>query len=532
MQKRAVHIFISVLFAAVVAAFSPFSAFADDQTTIICLDKEKSTYDIGETLTFTIGVSSPDGGYITSAYCGFGYNQSTMELISETDTPDHIWIRNGSASRWLYSKEITFRVKSDGKIYFIAGAYSGNGVIQAYKADGSRVACPRASVVYKAGTGIYTPTSDCNAKSIRLFSAKTGEQIELNRRFDKYSTEYSAEVPADLEGVTIEAEAEADTDEVVLPDGGKVTLHSGDNEIVVGIKSPDGTKDYTFVLHKPEEEISVKTIHVTDENGKEIDYRFSIGEYEYDITVDNAVKHVYFEVEVNGKTRATYPEDEELTPGYSFRSVTVENGSDSREYTYYIYRKLSQLSLSSLIVEGSDELVYDLDKEFSPDVTEYSISVPSDVQKLTITCTVGNEEDHIKEDLSAPFELTAGTNIIPITVTDGTNENVYTLTVEKDAAPEAEWIKTDDGLDEDTPVNSIQLSYEKKNLNFLIPTAAVILIGIVAAIVIAAGKAKKDYDKSSEAAGARLDREREKRLKQMDKELKQKIDQKVKEIKK
>ena len=124
-----------------------FSYAGSNNTTIIALDPNRD-YAKGEKVTVTVGISSTDGSYLKSANCGFGYNGATMRLLTETDTPDHFLVESDTPKKWLYY-DLEFEMIADGKMYFIAGAYSGDGVIKAIKADGSRVDLPRASVVLK-----------------------------------------------------------------------------------------------------------------------------------------------------------------------------------------------------------------------------------------------------------------------------------------------------------------------------------------------------------------------------------------------
>lgn len=489
--------------------FSPGIAYAaNGQTTIIVLDQAKNSYQVGEKVQATIRVSAPDGSYLTKAYCGFGYNASTMKKLTETDTQDHIWLESDTPVKWL-SGTIEFEMRTDGKMYFIAGAYDGDGVIEAYKADGSKIRCPRASVVYKIGTGIYTATSDCNLESCEILDPKQNA-VSLNREFDKNITEYWAEVPASCDILSIQAIAENAEDTVIIPED--LSLSSGENDITVGVQAVSGeVKDYIFHITRPAEVVEITDMHLYDVSGIEIDFDFKVDTYSYDINVPEDCDSISFVADTGDRTTVEYPTDLTLTPGYSSKYVTVRSASEEKVYEFYICRQLSSLSLSSLVVETSDEATYPLDPAFDPEIMEYNLNVPSDVTTASVIYTVANETDLVKEDLNE-ISLVHGDNDITLTVTDGVNEKVYMIHLKRDE--KIIFTKPTEKADDFLHLNTTEhVGFRYIDLFFVAVIGSILIVVVIGCVILMLAHSKKDYDMSREAISDRNEKERKKRLK-------------------
>lgn len=502
---------------AIMAAFMvpPVTSMAaSNQTTIIALSSDHSTYQIGEKVTVTIRVSAPDGSYLTKAYCGFGYNGSTMKKLTETETEDHIWLTSDKPVKWL-SGEIEFEMKADGKMFFIAGAYDGEGVIMAYRADGSRMSCPRASVVYKVGTGIYTPTSDCNLASCIITDSNTGEAINFNRDFDSNITEYWADVSADTESILIDAKTELSEDSILLPED--MTLAPGENLIKVGVQSVGGgTKEYLFHITRPTETAQVSEIKIFDDKGNQISYPFAPEIHSYDITVEEDCRSIRFEAD-GMKGSAEYPDNLEILPGYNSKIVAIKTSTDRKEYEYYIYRKLSSLSMSSLVVDTSDGQSYPLTPEFSPETEKYELSVPSDVSKAYIHYTLANADDYLKEEYNE-VKLDHGDNVIDLVVTDGANERTYEVNIIREEAT-----VFSQESDEETPKlnDKEHVGFQYTDLVLIAGIGAVIIvIALIGSVLFMHGE-KKEYLGSNEALAAQREKERKARLQKIEKEMKE-----------
>lgn len=514
--KKAFIVFISfaMIFGTLLSAALP--AFAkDNQTTIIMLDKVKSSYDVGERIKVRVGISSTDGSYLKSANVGFGYNGATMRLLSETDTQDHFTIESDAPQKWLYY-DLEFEMITNGKMFFIAGAYDGDGVIVARKADGSKITLPRASVVYKIGTGIYTKTSDLNLESASITDKATGEAVSFNREFDKNITEYYAEVASSVSEISIDAKAESEEDQVILPD---TNLIPGDNDIEIGVKGLDGTvKKYVFHIHRPAEMVAVEDISLTDDQGRKVSYTFNQDTLSYDINVDEHVSKITFEPKAgNDKTKFDLPVVDKIDAGYNIKTIKAYTDTDEKTYEFNIFRELSSLSLSSLVVEASDETAPALTPAFSPDVFEYEASVTADVRSVKLVYTLGNSGDMVK-DAPEDITLNAGDNYCSVTVTDGINERVYSVIIHK-----AEYVRvtTEETKEIKAPIIPKDFThYKKVNLTALLIGGGAVLLVILCASAYHVIKENTQYNKTEDAKENQTEKERKKRLKEKAKERK------------
>ena len=523
---KKITLLFSLLTVCLIAPLSTKEAkAADGQTTIIILDK-KGPYSIGEKVKVTVGVASTDGAYLKEAWCGFGYNGATMKLLSETDTEDHFRVTSDTSAKWLYY-DLEFEMTANGKMFFIAGAYSGDGVIEAIKADGNHISLPRASVLYSIGTGIYTKVSDCNLDSLKI-TDQDGNEIEFNRSFDKNITSYSAVVAPSVDELKIEATTENPEDEIILPD---LKVEAGENIKAIGVRATDGTiKEYTFTLTKPSVAAEVNDIRIIKENGEELEYEFDRETLRYDLVVENECTIICFDVDLpSEKISYEISGDETLETGYNMKDVRIYTDNDEKVYEFFIYREPSELTLTSLVAEGSDELTIKLDPEFNPEVTEYSGMVTPDVRRIKFIGTLANPEDYIKEAVEGEpeYELSFGTNSYTITVTDGINERVYTIDITR---PEYEKIDSDEE-DQGPYRNPYEFTYfQKRNLTILIIGAAAIFLIMALTNVIKAKHAEKEYKESEEAEIDTLKETREKRLKRLAKERKKQQKAKKKDL--
>lgn len=486
---------------------------AAENTTIIALDPNRN-YEKGEIVKVTVGISSTDGSYLKSANVGFGYNGSTMKLLTETDTEDHFYVESEKPVKWLYY-DMEFEMLNDGKMYFIAGAYDGDGVIKAIKADGSRINLPRASVVRKIGTGIFTKSSDCNLKEI-VITTENGSQLELNRDFDKNITEYWATVEASIDEVDFDGIVENENDKIIIPDP---KLLPGENTKEVFVEAIDGVrKKYIFHITRPEQPLEITSIKLFGSDGNEIPYEFNQDTTEYYIEIENEIDSITFK----GETPSKYVvidggENLPVREGYDNFNVVAKTESEEKTYHYNIFRKTPELRLLSLIGELSDETVLTIDQEFGTEVYEYTAKVTSDIKSVKFLYTLASKNASVKEN--PIYELDEGVNVCSITVTDGVNEIPYKVTIIKDAY---------DVTEKEDPtrkpiVNKREIkSFVYKNRQPITIVSIVIVVILIITSLVNLKDEISDYTSSEEKAYKDSERERKARLKEMKKKRKEK----------
>jgi len=498
-------------------------AFAGEwQSTIIIIDNEKKVYKIGETINFTIGIADPGGGYLNSADFGIGYSDQTLKPVSTDQNIDHVHISGGPA-KWLYYT-VTMQVIGSGRVYFIAGASSGAGMIKAVRSDGSVVTCPRASVVYSAGDDTVSPEitpvtppeelAEADLKSVHFQFTDNDEEIEFEREFDKNITTYStvlSDEDADRE-IKITAEAQNPEDQVVIPSS--ALLKEGLNSFSVTVKSSKGLADkvYTFNLSVPGSTKKLDEIKVVA-GLEEIPIDFRAEKYEYTFTVPENVDNIDFSTVGGPELNADRP-DGKLDYGCNVKYVVVHYDKKDARYTFYVYRECPKLSLSSMVGELSDDTTLKMDKEFDPSVTEYSAEVPSDVHKVKFNVTVPDTENtYIKQD-STEFELQHGDNNCVITVTDGYNDQDYIFRIFRQEAyvPQAE-------RDPEDKRNFKAFIFGTETDSSWIASAVfVVLILLIAFIIVFTIKNIRKFNKTKTAAADKEEDERKNRLKSKEKE--------------
>lgn len=488
-----------------------FSSFGKENTTIIMLNPNRD-YQKGEIVNVKIGVSSPDGSYLKSAVCGFGYNGSTMKLITETQKPDSFLMESDVPAKWLYY-DLQFEMLNDGKMYFIAGASSKEGTIRAIKADGSRIDLPRASVVYKIGTGLYTKVSDCNLEHLILYDENKNE-IKMSRFFDKNISEYWVIVGPEVSNISFGANVENKADKIILP---KSEIDAGESVKEIAVEATDGTqKKYIFHISKPIQPVVVDNIIITNGKGEKIPYDFSKDTEEYYLEVENDVHELKFMGETQSKYMSfQYPDAKKMEVGYNNLKVVAITQNQEKTYAFNIFRKPSKLQIMSLIGELSDDTTLKMDREFTPEKTEYSANVTADVKKVKFLYKLGDSEDKIIEN--SEFSLNAGINDCKLTVSDGVNEKVYSIVIIKDDYKKV-------SLSEDTNGPSKNenpfTSFIHKDLRafFVVGFISILFIGSI--IVIQLTGRMKEYKSSEEARVEREEKERLKRLKEKEKQRK------------
>ena len=143
-------------------------------------------------------------------------------------------------------------------------------------------------------------------------------------------------------------------------------------------------------------------------------------------------------------------------------TVTAENGS-AREYYINVTKteniELANANLENLAIENAS-----LIPEFSPDVTEYRVTIEEDVQNLNILAVPQIENAIVA--ITGNENLQPGENLISITVTavNGTTSKVYNIVVVKGNV-ETETVDEDNEQDGniEEPIENNQINIEKTN---------------------------------------------------------------------
>ena len=255
----------------------------------------------------------------------------------------------------------------------------------------------------------------------------------LSPDFDKDETEYNVTVPADVDSVVITAHA-ADAPRANVEGTGSKDVNSGANRFPVTVTADDGTTTKTYYVNVTRELSDDTKLSDLKVNGTTID-GFDPDEVLYDYgTVGNDVTSLEV-VGIPENPRATVEVEgaSDLQVGDNTITITVtaEDGQSTGQYIITVNREgSSNNDLSSLEVEG-----YDLDPDFDKDETSYSITVPSDVDSITVNAEA--EDDNATVEIEGADNLQPGENTVTVKVTaENGDEKVYTITVTKEEEPE------------------------------------------------------------------------------------------------
>lgn len=255
----------------------------------------------------------------------------------------------------------------------------------------------------------------------------------LSPDFDKDTLEYNVTVPADVDSVVITAHA-ADAPRANVEGTGSKDVNSGANRFPVTVTADDGTTTKTYYVNVTRELSDDTKLSDLKVNGTTID-GFDPDEVLYDYgTVGNDVTSLdVIGIPENPRATVEVEDASDLQVGDNTITVTVtaEDGQSTGQYIIKVNREgSSNNDLSSLEVEG-----YDLDPVFDKDETSYSITVPSDVDSITVNADA--EDDNATVEITGNDNLQSGENTVTVKVTaENGDEKEYTITVTKEEEQE------------------------------------------------------------------------------------------------
>ncbi|MBR4830707.1 MAG: cadherin-like beta sandwich domain-containing protein [Bacilli bacterium] len=213
---------------------------------------------------------------------------------------------------------------------------------------------------------------------------------------------------------------------------GDIALSVGDNRLPVVVTAHDGTtkKTYYVLVKRLNSAKNLETLTITSDPAGTLDPDFDPEKTTYTYTTDPNETEVTINATVpegSGSTILSGPGtyNPETTSEVTI-VVKAEDGSE-KPYVISLVRGLSrENTLNNLGVTG-----YELNEEFKPGDTEYTVTIPHNVDSITITTEKADSREQVTGD-GLKENLTYGENQYNITVTaeDPTVEpKVYTLTV-------------------------------------------------------------------------------------------------------
>ncbi len=251
--------------------------------------------------------------------------------------------------------------------------------------------------------------------------------VEGFSQTDPDGTEYSVnDVPNSQETVNITV---ITSDEDALVSGtGDIPVSVGDNKLPITITAHDGTTTRTYYINvrRKDSDASLKALTITSDPAGTWDQPFDPSITEYTYTVDRDEDEIEVsaeEADVSG-TGTYNPQDDDTIQ----IMVTPEDGQVEIYTIHIVKAKSDDADLASLEVEG-----YTIDPNFDPDETEYSVTVPSNVDKVNIIATTSDRLATISGD--GEQDVDYGANHLPVVVTPedpNAQPKTYTIIVTRE----------------------------------------------------------------------------------------------------
>lgn len=156
--------------------------------------------------------------------------------------------------------------------------------------------------------------------------------------FDSEKTEYSVEVPNEVEEV--EVYATAMNSNAQINGTGMIELKEGKNELTVEVISANGTKKtYTITVTREEsnstvEEFGLKKLSI---NGVSLKPAFNVGTYEYTVELTEDIQTLEIQAEANDENATVeIVGNENLQQGENIITILVQNQETKENATYQI----------------------------------------------------------------------------------------------------------------------------------------------------------------------------------------------------
>ncbi len=294
---------------------------------------------------------------------------------------------------------------------------------------------------------VYAPNGETSTYIVHIYKeadsnvfleSLTPSTGTLNPDFDKFINDYTINVASNVNEVTIDAipESGSATVDIEYPE----KLDSGVNVIKVIVKNGESENIYTVnVVKSKSNNPNLSSLEVS---GYELDIPFDPEITEYHVKIPKGVTSVpVLANPVDSTTRITKRGNSNLI--YNSNEITITcTAEDKTTKVYYIYAEKDVSNNSNLA--GIDVTDLDgnklLDKEgneikispeFSTSTTDYTMSVPAEIDNILVTATA--EDAYATITGNGKYALTTGENTVTLEVTSeqGT-KTTYTLKVTKE----------------------------------------------------------------------------------------------------
>ncbi len=213
---------------------------------------------------------------------------------------------------------------------------------------------------------------------------------------------------------------------------GDISLNVGDNRLPVVVTAHDGTtkKTYYVLVKRLNSAKNLETLTITSVPTGTWDKQFDPEETTYTYTTDPDETEVIINATVpegSGSTVVSGPGT--YNPATTPEVTIVVKAEDNTEKHYIINLvrgESSNADLSDLTIDG--ETI----NGFAPNTTEYTVSVPSDTDKITIGAELADDRAELTGDGEKTLDFGPNNQFtITVTAEDGTPK-VYTINVTRE----------------------------------------------------------------------------------------------------
>ena len=262
----------------------------------------------------------------------------------------------------------------------------------------------------------------------------------ISPAFNKNTTSYSLTVPNDVSSVTVNATKESA--KATLTGTGNKSLSVGANNISVVVTAENGDKrTYTITVTRQSasQKSSDNTLKDLSVPGYTLSPAFSKDNLDYTLKVPNDATKIDVKAITNDeKSSVKVVGNTDLKVGENVVTVEV-TAEDGSKKTYKITVTREEEKKNEPVLDSDATLSklnvgdYTLSPAFNKNKFSYSITVPSNVDNLTVQAIASSSK--AKVTISGNSNLKPGMNCITITVTaENGNKNTYTVNVTKKKA--------------------------------------------------------------------------------------------------
>ena len=250
---------------------------------------------------------------------------------------------------------------------------------------------------------------------------------EINPEFNSYLMNYEVEVNNETESLDMVIET-LDPDATYVVRGNN--LEVGSNEVTIEVTASDNVTKSTYTINVTRDEYVNNFLLYLFTNRGDLTPEFNARTNEYSITVENKIEDIDIIAKAENTTATvTTPNPTintdtydglvgrfALEPGENkiYVVVTTED-AHTRKYIINVNREKNDDNYLQTLKVLHEGRAYDLVPEFNKETQSYTLSVPSDIENVTITGTPHNE----RATISGLGEKTVnfGDNTFPVVVT-------------------------------------------------------------------------------------------------------------------